>query len=1770
MKKIMKVLLFIVTLTCIVAAFAVCAFATDTAYDYTGVAGVTTYVDDSGYDDIYYSKTEGFLWWQTTTYANWLQVATPSKAVDGNSDSAYNALGDLHYGKNYKAYYHGEKKTLVIIGTSTSNMPTAGYGDTTKTTGVFPNWCTQHADKVEHIEFRNVKGFDYAGYIISPLKNVKTIKIDNAATTMTGTNHGSAAFANLTSLTTVGWGSWATDSTWTPSSYEDNVVDLSPFTTLNPLHTSATDVPDMILYMGSVIRESKAVTKVKLPSSLTTADSTTVKCVKLSDGTGTYPLYDGSGNVAKGTACYQIKNTSSGTIAYTTSSSAPSGWEQVYLTANDIAPYYGQFAGMIPYEFAYKATSLYTVEIPEGVTLHRIYKKAFDGCTSLKEIYLNGTVSESFTVDAGAFGSGTGNVSGVVIYVSGVKAQRIINNALSAAGYTDRSKVMAYCDSVESPIEADGFQVKIGTNYNGLRGLFSFDEDSKVVYETLGLEFSEYGVLVCTRTTAEKYGVDNNTLLNSNDSKIKKIAVEKADGTGENRYVNYEKRQFCIALTGIPKDNSMDDIYFVGYSIWKYDDGTEMALFTNYMAQDEEPYANLYEVTLGLFKNGLLNTETVENAGGDVNAIIWSPLEKGAVTVASSDFGTGTPKNSSTSTTYTLNVSATYNSDGSFTYLNLPLHALTGATSNNYNFNPSGYEETASTNVLWSLYQDGDNYVAVYRRDPAAASDATAFLPTQTIQGNNGVHPFRENYGSLKTKNVSGDVTIYSPVLSSAKAQKVKTLVIDYGVNSTESRSSTERNGFAALANAKYTETIVYPNDFKVNTASESLFRNNTALKNVIWANKPADTESQKYHMGDVTGALSCLADLRGMGVINPNALFMDSGVENVVFAGYSSDSHVQTYANAASLNRVWIDGAGQTAAPAEKTIDLTGDTKITKLGRQCFALTTDGFTIKLSDKVSTVSKPSASSSASDLKAYAVTFGAKHVSVDVVTGNESLASSFYDYYLSFIETDYRTNPNYVSVNGKLYFEIAEDVCFVGENVLEIYPELPAQVNRDYTYKVSVHQGDESATLPVYNHTMSNGAEARGIGADIYRRYSTFGFAGEQVRVDIKVGCDFTAYSVIPSAKNFESTFDASTGTISVYLDEPDYFAVRLDDDDNSIISVFAENPEYPHVTNLVNGKGGAIIIDEQAGTTWYKPVHGDGITQTTTDHTGTLYITTPDTAVYIKPGTVVYGRIRMTNTAVGSSIVGHGAIIDCFADNRIMDIRRGGTEAGTGYDATYKSQLVHISAANFLFDGPTVMDARCYNLATSGANTRVRNYKAMSTMLTTDGILDSTKANGVYEHAWIYVGDNALVINAVNSARYNDIVIGTTCAAIFPQGSVANVLIENTSVFRSNDGIINHYHNPNNKEETLTMTVRNFDCVDVVNYPRFFYGSKMGKSTEKIVNFENVILPYASGVTNAHVASTTTNTKNVLVRIDQAKGGTCGNYTMNFVNTYMDGVLLDAKSKAVLEETLTENTTMKYTFKTADNGYTPPQKQVNTVNYTVANKVYIGALLVHFDADVIVEGSTFYLPADEILAKLRTTAQPTTVTKNDMAYVAHTALQSGGAASSVSVSGGNLTITPVAPSSTTNLIVQNKGLITREYEVACYMIDLVQKDGVMYGYPTSSQYNGGICYNLTEEIKMYGAGTYKISMKAMCQIVDGGAYTTGRLTFDYDYKDKLYTDKRSEITLTGEWTEYTYEVTVTQDMIDNAVTFGNVGFVATGSIPVEYFAIKDMSVTKIS
>ncbi len=1768
MQKIKKTLKALWVMLGIALIFTVGASAADYGY-----AHVKEFVDTSAYADI--------------TFENgWVQVATDSstKLKDADSDGLYVGEGDLQYGSNYRAYFNEDTLTLVIEGVSRYSQPTAGYSDR-QSPEKFPYWCTQNADKVKYIEFRQCQGFNNTSYIIRPLSNVEEIKLDTSIEEYNGAKYDSAVFAGLSSLMTVGWGSWnVTTGAWVPSAdyYHKGVVDLRGFTYLSPMGTSS-DVPELIMYMGGGIYQSASVREVILPLSPLPSENKTYNVMEKSDGSDAFPSYDGTGNIPAGTNAYKLIN-SDGKIAYSKTFSLPTGWSRVTANTADIKPYNGDFSGMIPYQFAEGAASLQTVTVPEGVILHRIYKNAFKNCGALREIRIDGVVAEDFVIDAGAFGTGNSLVSGVdIIVTSDECAQRVIA-ALSAAGYTDSSAVRVTRKLI-NPITADGFQIKLDKEYNGLRGLFSFDETSKTENKDLGYTFVEYGVVVCSKTVALAYD-SNRAIMESEDERIIRKVVENVSGTGEYRFVDYANRQFCVAITHISSKYSDNDVYFFGYSIWKDENEELRYVYTSYTSSDKDDFVNLYETTMGLFANGLVNSETVRKAGGNADTIIWEPLRVGAVTLTSDQFAPpGTPKNTSTKATYTLTVDAKYNTDGSFTYLDCPLYGFTGATSGNYSFNPSGVEEKATTNILWSLYKYGDKYVAVYRRDPSAASTASAVLPTQTVNGNGGVHPFREGYGALSNNNVSGNVTIHSPVLTADDAKKVNTVILDYGIDTTEGEGKQwNYNGSFALANLPYTETVVYPNGFAPYSDSESLFRNDSALKNVIWANKPAENLSHKYHMGDVVvpiggEEITSLADLRGMGPIDAEAAFMYSGLENIVFSGFAKDAFTQTFASASSLIRVWISGPGSITLPEKKTIDLSLDTVVTRINRQAFGnVGSEGYTIKLSNAVKAV-VPFEGSYAD---AFATTFGARLIPVSIEAPNPAFEASFYDYLVSLKDTSYRISPQNVTVNGKSYKDIREQVCFK-ESELVIYPELDARINRNFDYKVSVHQGENSGILPVYNHTMFNAPHNRSVGGDSYRRYSMFAFCGDKVRVDIKVGFDFSRYSIIPSAKNFETSFDPSTGTVSVYLDKPDYFGVRFDDDDNTIISIFADLPEYPD-EKLTQASGDTIYIED-----WYSPAAGDGITETTDGHKGTLYITSAknNQTLYIAPGAVLYGRVKFYKT-VNCSVIGRGVVVDPFEDSRMLDIRDGGTEGGGNYTSKYKSQLMNIeNSTDFFYDGPVLMDARCFNLTSSGSNIHIKNYKVMSSMMTTDGITDGAK-NSRYEHCWIYCGDNCLVVSGSTNSYYKDIALGTTCASVFPQSNVRNATLENIYVFRANDGIINHRYNPRGDDLVATMVFKNFDCMDTVNYPQFFGGANMGASVDKVFTFENLALPTASNVTDPHASAILNGASRAGARLVEVTRSNSEdnkqidtlNYTFNFINTYVNGEIIDSRDKAIISEYTDTQGTNTYSFSVSDNGYTPVQKVEYYVNYTAPGKVYIGSLLVSFEGDVIIEEDTFYLPADEMSVKLRTSARPATVTRNGIEYVAHTELVAGGAALSATVTDGNLTVIPVPPAADENIVIQNRGLVTREFETTCYHIDLVQNrgDGVMYAYPHSNQYNGGIGYNITEEVKMYGAGIYTLKLMARCVPLEGGEYSKYVLKLQYDDANAYYdknpatgdTSRPSNVsavqTLTGDWVEYTLEVAVTDEMVRSGKGFAFLA-TATGNIAVDHYEVKDMIVT---
>ena len=387
MRRTSKTLLYFFAVACLAAILSVSLWAAE--YDY---AHVKTFQDKSVYADI--------------TYANgWVQVATSGTKQDADGDGLYVKEGDLPYGSSYRAYFNENTKTLVIEGGGASSSPSANYGDHQNTDGkrnhMFPYWCSLNADKVEHLEFRNIGSLNNGGYIVRPLKSVKTVKMDTLVATYRASKDDTAPFAGLTSLTTLGWGSWdKTTGAWTPSSeyYNEGVVDLRGFIYLQPSGTTS-KVPDQILYANSALRSSTSVKEVILPETLTLQNAAfEFNISEVSDGTDKFPKYDGTGNIPSGTVAYRMVNSETGAIAYGTSWQAPSGWAFVKAKAAEIDPYLGQFAGMIPYDFARGAKGLEKVTIPESVNLYRIYSYAFYGCSSLKTIYITGTVDESFVI----------------------------------------------------------------------------------------------------------------------------------------------------------------------------------------------------------------------------------------------------------------------------------------------------------------------------------------------------------------------------------------------------------------------------------------------------------------------------------------------------------------------------------------------------------------------------------------------------------------------------------------------------------------------------------------------------------------------------------------------------------------------------------------------------------------------------------------------------------------------------------------------------------------------------------------------------------------------------------------------------------------------------------------------------------------------------------------------------------------------------------------------------------------------------------------------------------------------------------------------------------------------------------------------------------------------------------------------------------------------------------------------------------------------------
>lgn len=462
--------------------------------------------------------------------------------------------------------------------------------------------------------------------------------------------------------------------------------------------------------------------------------------------------------------------------------------------------------------------------------------------------------------------------------------------------------------------------------------------------------------------------------------------------------------------------------------------------------------------------------------------------------------------------------------------------------------------------------------------------------------------------------------------------------------------------------------------------------------------------------------------------------------------------------------------------------------------------------------------------------------------------------------------------------------------------LVVYPEYPAAVERDAEYAVTVEQKGVKRPLVVYNHCEKSSLEGRTHGGDVNRRFCEFAFDGAPVRVDVRCTRDVSCYKVFPARRGLKSAF--KDGVISVWLDKPAYFGVQLNDSDKTILSVFADAPEKPEEIPQ-KGAPGVMFVEG-----WVDAPGRDGM----------LALSNDVKEVYLAPGSVLNARMKIRTK--GLKMHGRGMVLDPMSD-----IFR--------YDQTKNTSrgVIVVEANDVTLSGFKMIDARTFNVITWSLNTRIDHLKLLASMMCSDGFTVGGRGF-VGEHSWLYVGDNALVVSGAKDAVYRDLALGTSCAAIFPQGSNAKIVMEGIDVFRADDGLINNFYNwpPSGWEKKYTATnaapaaagggskwnemnagkvkrrpgpqdmspcsneflFRDLSGVDCTLFSHFFVGRNMG-TLPKTFAFENCSVPGSTGRSHYSTVGKKDGTA-FFSRNDEKKWLYTDNYAIAFTNLWIDGV----------------------------------------------------------------------------------------------------------------------------------------------------------------------------------------------------------------------------------------------------------------------------------------
>ena len=275
----------------------------------------------------------------------------------------------------------------------------------------------------------------------------------------------------------------------------------------------------------------------------------------------------------------------------------PDGYEYEVLTST--------FAG---------CTSLSSIVIPENVT---VADGAFDDCTAIRTILVkNPNIIDSADKIFP-------DIDGLYITTTSASVESAIET------YYDNTKVIAIVNTVS----AGGFSIRI-EDYNGIRGIFSFDEAKNKELAAAGVALQEYGALVVSGAQYEALGGAYvgkiSTGYTTNAAAVKKLPVYIKGGENSG-YVgkilsSSTSDRIDFAATTVKFSNNFDsDLYMCAYSVYVDSFGYEYIEYANYGSINSKyELISLYDMTLDMFEADQLSGTVVGEKA------VWNTLIQGA------------------------------------------------------------------------------------------------------------------------------------------------------------------------------------------------------------------------------------------------------------------------------------------------------------------------------------------------------------------------------------------------------------------------------------------------------------------------------------------------------------------------------------------------------------------------------------------------------------------------------------------------------------------------------------------------------------------------------------------------------------------------------------------------------------------------------------------------------------------------------------------------------------------------------------------------------------------------------------------------------------------------------------------------------------------------------------------------------------------------------------------------------------------------------------